>query len=195
MKAIFTILFIVFIYYPVFAQKDRESKTEIASFNLGFGVGHGQKIGLIGFSTLMFSNKLYTGIHIIGTHHNAMDLPEDYSSPIGGRSQPPPTDRFTSISAIIGKQIQKEKSNYRFSLEGGISFIRYNKLNFETTRPGFFSGYSSEYNLEHVPGLMLGSTVNYIVSKKSSLGLSVHGSFNSIRSVGFGSFYFAVNFL
>ncbi len=196
MKAYLIILFFFFFHDCALAQKDREKTTNINLVYLGLGVGYGQQIGLSGFSTLKFPSKVYTGIHIIGTSYNALNLPDDYSSPMGSYSDPPPTDRFTSFSAIIGKQIQKEKSSYSFSLEGGISLVRYNKLSFDKIRsPGFFGGYLTEYHPVHVPGLILGSRVNYAIKKRTSLDLSVHGNINSVRSVGFASLSFVLNIL
>ncbi len=196
MKAFFTIFPLIFFQWSVFAQKEGAKKTQITSVNLGIGLGYGQQIGLSGFSTLQFSNRVYTGIHVIGTSYNAINLPDDYSSPMGSPSDPPPTDRFTSFSAVIGKQIQKERNNYSFFLEGGISLVRYNKLSFDKIRsPGFFGGYLTEYYPVHVPGLMLGSGMNYTIGKKTSLGLTVHGNINSARSVGFGSLSFVINII
>jgi hypothetical protein len=195
MRAFITILFILF-YLFAFSQQGEQKDTKITSINLGIGVAYGQQIGLSGFSTLGLSNKIYTGIHIIGTSYEALNMPEDYSSPMGSPSDPPPTDRFTCISALIGRKFQNEKNGLSFSLESGISWVRYNKASFDWIRsPGLFGGYLTEYNPVHVPGLLLGSRFNSPVTKRMSLDFSFHGSVNSARSVGFGSLSFVVSIL
>jgi len=196
MRAYLTILLLFFFHDSILAQKEQEKAKKITSVNLGIGVSYGQQIGLSGFSTFGFPNKVYIGIHIIGTSYNALNMPEDYSSPMGSPSDPPPTDRFTSFSALITKKIQKEKTSFSFSLEGGISWVRYNKLLFDKIRsPGFFGGYLTEYHPVNVPGVMLGSRINYAITKRTSLDLSIHGSINSARSVGFGNLSFVFNIL
>ena len=183
---IFLLFFVSFTYAQV-----AEEKTKKVSGNLGLGVGYGQQIGLSVFSTIRFPNKLYTGIHIIGTSYNALNLPDDYSSPMGSPSDPPPTDWFTSFSVIIGKQMQKENSRFSLSLESGASWVRYNKLSFEKIRsPGLWGGYLTERHLTNLPGLILGRRIKYAIKKRTSLDLSFHRNLNSTRSVGFGSLSF-----
>jgi hypothetical protein len=152
--------------------------------SIGGGFNNRGGNGVIGL-TMTSAGGLGGSINLMAGYIKLENVPSDYYSFFFRWT--PPVSNFTIVSFNLVKKFTAPKGLFRFGLETGPSWFRYNETTIELN-PGWPDLFEYKYNkfntLKNVFGWSAAIKAECPFSKFLGLDVSVFANFNGLQSVG-----------
>jgi hypothetical protein len=184
-KIIFHIaVYLIVILYPRinFAQTDSAvlQKVKLSYAYLDFGVGISENL-IIGIGgNFVLSNKWGGSLSYTYYSPEAKELPANYTGSFFGN----PSDNLSAYSVRLIREFPTHTKLIRIGIEGGLSFIEYQKAHFAPNlNPGWFgSNYIVTQSIENTAGLSLKGKAEFPLSRFLGCEIALISNFNEYQS-------------
>ena len=183
-KILLSIIFQILFLNPEinYAQTDSTvlQKVKLSYMYLDFGVGISENL-IIGIGgDFVLSNNWGGSLNYNYFNKEAVELPPDYTGGFFGK----PTDNLNTYSVRLLKEFPTHTKMVRFGVEGGVSFIEYEKAHFAPNpNPGWLgSNYIVTRSIEITEGLSIRGKAEFPVSRFLGCEIALISNLNEYQS-------------